>query len=145
MLSALRDFMARVAYAAKDAGIWWGIAISLALALVSLAIAAAVVVTWPADQFKAGVRSGFWSRRSPAVRVLGIAGKNLGGVILVLVGLVMSLPGIPGQGILTMIIGLTLIDFPGKHALEARLVGRPWVLRKLNGLRRRFHRPPLEL
>ena len=57
----------------------------------------------------------------------------------------MALPGVPGQGLLTALIGLTLINFPGKTELERRLIGRPAVLRTVNRLRARFHRPPLEL
>jgi hypothetical protein len=57
----------------------------------------------------------------------------------------MALPGVPGQGILTMIIGLTLVDFPGKLDLERRLIARPVVLRRLNALRTRFKRAALEL
>jgi hypothetical protein len=61
-----------------------------------------------------------------------------------LLGAVMALPGIPGQGVLTMIIGLTLVDFPGKRSLEERILRRPWVLHAINRLRARFARPPLE-
>ena len=39
--------------------------------------------------------------------------------LLVLLGLVMALPGIPGQGLLTMIVGITMIDFPGKRGSSA--------------------------
>ena len=74
-----------------------------------------------------------------------MVGKNLAGAVLVLLGLVMALPGIPGQGILTMIIGFTLLDFPGKRRLERRLIGRPSMLRRINQLRARFQRAPLEM
>jgi len=77
--------------------------------------------------------------------VLGILAKNVAGLVLVMIGLVMALPGVPGQGVLTMIIGVTLLDFPGKRRLERRLMGRPWVLRNINRLRARFKHPPLEL
>ena len=62
-----------------------------------------------------------------------------------ILGLVMALPGIPGQGILTMIVGLTMLDFPGKRGLERRLIGRPHILHALNRLRARFGRAPLEM
>jgi hypothetical protein len=146
MLDALKRFATRVGHATEHAGLWWGVAISVGLAVVSLAIAAAVVLSWPPDQFKDHhSRSVFWAHRSPAVRIAGLVGKNVAGGILLVLGAIMALPGIPGQGVLTMIIGLTLVDFPGKHALERRLVGRPWVLRHINSLRRRFKQPPLEL
>jgi len=110
-------------------------AVSLGLAVASVAIAAAVVVSWPADRFKEGAPASFLSTHPPPLRALARVGKNLAGLVLLLLGAVMALPGVPGQGILTMIIGLTLVDFPGKLALERRLVSRPFVLRKLNALR----------
>jgi hypothetical protein len=44
-----------------------------------------------------------------------------------------------------MIIGLTLVDFPGKRRLERRLLRHPRVLRAINRLRARFDRPPLDV
>jgi hypothetical protein len=38
-----------------------------------------------------------------------------------------------------------LLNFPGKRALERKLVGRPRVLRAINGLRARFGKPGLVL
>jgi len=141
----LRRLIARVAAAGKAGGLWWGLAISVALALGSLAIAALVVVSWSADRFKLGAPEEFLQTRHPFVRAVARVGKNLAGLVLILLGLVMALPGVPGQGILTMIIGLTLLDFPGKRAFERRLVSRPFILRQLNVLRARFRRPALEL
>jgi len=72
-------------------------------------------------------------------------GKNLLGLVLVALGVVLSVPGVPGQGLLTILIGIILLDFPGKRALVQRLVGRPAVLGAINRLRARFRRPPMEL
>jgi hypothetical protein len=60
-------------------------------------------------------------------------------------GLLLSLPGIPGQGLLTVLIGLMLVDFPGKLRLERWLIGLPRVLQTVNRLRQRYGRPPLIL
>ena len=117
----------------------------MALALGSLAIAALVVTSWSPVRFKSGAPAAFLRTRHPVLRVLARVGANLAGVVLLLLGFVMALPGVPGQGILTMIIGLTLLDFPGKLGLERRLVSRPFILRQLNALRARFKRPPLVL
>jgi hypothetical protein len=141
----LRHLAAKVAAVVHSGGLWVGLALSVGLGVVSLVIAAAVVVTWPADRFKDGPGAGFLATHPPVIRVLAHVGKNVAGVVLVLLGLIMALPGVPGQGVLTMIIGLTLVDFPGKLALERRLVGRPFVLRRLNAVRARFHRAPLDL
>ncbi len=112
---------------------------------VSLALVGAIIVLIPARFFLDSHDRQMWVDRHPAVRFLGVLGKNLLGVALVLVGLGLSLPGIPGQGLLTILIGLILLDFPGKRRWERKLVGRPRILRTCNALRLRFHRPPLVL
>jgi hypothetical protein len=50
----------------------------------------------------------------------------------------------PGQGIVTILIGLVLVDLPGKRALERWMVGRPRVLAAINRLRAKYGHPPLE-
>jgi hypothetical protein len=145
MPDALKHLFARVAGIVQHGGLWWGLAISIGLAVASLAVAAAVVVSWSPDHFKDAHRPRLWASHPRTLRVLAILGKNLAGVVMFAIGFIMALPGIPGQGILTMIIAVTLIDLPGKHELERRMVGRPFVLRQLNAIRRRFHRPPLEI
>jgi hypothetical protein len=140
MPGPLGDLIARLSDLVARGGLWLGIGISIVLAVGSVALVAAVVVNWPADHFKHHAPAG-----QPARHVLALIGRNLAGVVLIALGLVMAVPGIPGQGILTMIVGLTLIDFPGKRGLERRLIGRPHILRAINRLRARFHRPPLEM
>jgi hypothetical protein len=141
----LRHLAAWLADVVKSGGLWLGLALSVGLAVVSLALAAIVVVTWPADRFKPGAQAKFLEEHHTAVRVVAHIGKNIAGVVLFFLGVIMALPGVPGQGFLTMIIGMTLVDFPGKLGLERRLVSRPFVRRKLDALRHRFHRPALEL
>jgi hypothetical protein len=60
-------------------------------------------------------------------------------------GVIMSWPGVPGQGFLVILIGLTLADFPGKRRMELWLLRQPSLLRAINSLRARFHKPALEL
>ena len=72
-------------------------------------------------------------------------GKNLLGVVLVIVGVLLSLPGVPGQGMLTILLGVMLLDFPGKPRLQHWLVSRPKILRAINKLRHRFSKPALVL
>jgi hypothetical protein len=50
---------------------------------------------------------------------------------------------LPGQGVLTIVAGLALIDFPGKHRLIQWLVARPSVLKSMNWMRERAGRDPL--
>lgn len=69
--------------------------------------------------------------------------KDLAAGILILAGIAMLV--LPGQGILTILLGLSLIDLPGKRKLELWLVRRPRVLHGINWLRRRAGRPPLQV
>lgn len=86
----------------------------------------------------------FWPHRPMWLRVSARIGKNILGVLLVVLGIVLSLPGVPGQGVLTILIGVMLVDFPGKRRVERRILGRRRVLAAVNRLRARFGRPPLE-
>jgi hypothetical protein len=72
-----------------------------------------------------------------------LVGKNLLGFVLVVAGVLMSLPGVPGQGVLTILMGVMLIDFPGKHRAERWLVTRRPVLAAVNRMRARVGREPL--
>ena len=118
-------------------------------ALSLLGLAAAVVgVPWvvarlPADYFNQSHRAVWraWGDEPWFALLLG-AIKNLVGAALVLLGVVMLVT--PGQGLLTLLVGLLLMNFPGKYRLERWLVGRRGVLAALNWLRRRGGHPPFE-
>src|SRR5262245_61537871 len=137
----MTDLFASLTKLFAKGGLWLGIGISVGLAVGSIGLVAFVVIHWPADHFKAHLPGVPGEPPHPVARIA----KNAGGVLLILLGLVMALPGIPGQGILTMIVGLTMLDFPGKRGLERRLIGRPHILRAINRLRARFGRAPLEI
>ena len=121
-----------------------GAALLVGSSLLSLAAVTAVLISLPADHFGVRAPAAAWPR-SPVLRAVWRIGKNLLGLALVALGLLLSLPGVPGQGVLTILIGIILLDFPGKRAYERRLVVRPAVLGTINRLRARFGRPPMEL
>ena len=52
---------------------------------------------------------------------------------------------LPGQGIVTVLIGFALTNFPGKYAIERRIACQPAVGRTLNRIREWAGRPPLRL
>ncbi len=135
----------RVVHFLKKGGLWWGLAISVGAAVLTLALATAVVVAWPADRFKGEGPTDVGRHRHVVIRAFALVAKNLAGAVLVLLGLIMALPGVPGQGLLTALIGLTLLSFPGKRRLERRFVRIPALLGAINRLRARFARPPLEI
>jgi len=86
-----------------------------------------------------------WRAQHRAVHMTLRALKDLLGVLLVLAGIVLAMPLVPGQGILTILIGLSLLDFPGKRRLELRLAGLRTVLAAINWIRARADRPPLRM
>jgi hypothetical protein len=68
--------------------------------------------------------------------------KNVAGLVLVGAGIAMLL--LPGQGILTLIVGLALLDVPGKHALLVRMAKREKVMKALNYFRKKRNREPFD-
>jgi hypothetical protein len=139
------DLLKKLARALSGGRWWWGVALSVVLFAGSMAAVTFIVVSWPVEQFSRAGRRPLWANRHPIIRGAGLVMKNLAGAIVVVLGIVMALPGVPGQGILTALIGLTLLNFPGKAKLERRLISRPSIFKAVNGLRARFHKPPLEL
>ena len=113
--------------------------------LVNLAIVSIILVKLPADYFSTNRKTKFWSGPHPALHAAKVVGKNIAGVLLVALGIVLSLPGVPGQGLLTILLGIMLLDFPGRERLEQKLLSKPTIVNTINRLRRRFEKPPLEL
>lgn len=102
-----------------------------------------ILVRLPPDYFDTRVPRYWMKDHHPVLRVIGLAAKNVIGVVFLLAGFAMLF--LPGQGILTMLIGISLMDFPGKQQLEAKLVGQPTVLSAINAMRKKFHKSPLML
>jgi hypothetical protein len=125
------------------------VALGVGVFLFSLAVSTAaiiiVMVKIPANYFSSHYVQDFMPGSSWIVRWGAVVGKNVLGVLLVALGIILSLPGIPGQGFLTILLGVIMLDIPGKRPLEARLIKRPAVLSAVNDLRARFDKPPLIL
>jgi hypothetical protein len=121
--------------------LWWLFALSAAMIALSPLVAGWIVIRLPKDYFQQpeSGRSECW-RRHPGLRMVVAVGKNLLGVVLVAAGIAMLL--VPGQGLLTIVVGLVLIDIPGKHRFLRWLATRAPVWRAINWLRRRSGRQP---
>lgn len=68
--------------------------------------------------------------------------RNLLGLPVVLAGIAMLV--LPGQGILTIMVGLGIMNFPGKFELERWVITRKGVLKALNWIRKKEQHPPIE-
>jgi hypothetical protein len=100
-----------------------------------------ILVRLPPDYFDIRVPRHWMKDHHPVLRLVGLVLKNAVGLVFLLAGFAMLF--LPGQGILTMLIGVSLLDFPGKRRLEATLVGQPTVLSAINSMRNKFSKPPL--
>jgi len=130
---------------AHEALLAWLFALSVLMFVGSLIAIPWLVVRIPADYFarRQHLLADRLQPLHPVWRWLLLSLKNVFGAALVLAGVAMLV--LPGQGILTILMGLMVLDFPGKFTLERKLAERPAVLGTLNWIRAKAHRPPLEL
>lgn len=117
----------------------------VASTLITTGIVAAYLVLIPEDHFTARARGMSRKIESPVLQVLWRIVKNVLGLTLVVVGVLLSLPGVPGQGLLTIFVGILMLDVPGKRRLELRIMRRERIRDTIDRLRARFRRPPLAL
>ena len=124
---------------------WSRLALGAALFIISIAgsalIVGLVIVKIPENYFSSHYQADFLPNAPWLTRWGAVIAKNIAGVILVLAGIVMLIG--PGQGILTILIGLILMDIPGKRPIEARIIKRPVILAAANDLRARYNKTPL--
>src|SRR5438270_309056 len=92
-------------------GIAWSLVLAVALFAGSIAVVVFLIVQLPANYLCR--TPGRWGERHPIFRWGWLILKNLLGGVLVALGVLMLV--LPGQGILTIVIGIILLDFPGKR------------------------------
>lgn len=118
----------------------WLAGASLACFVASLVVVPALLIWMPHD---------FFARPEPKVttvgplRLVGRLIKNAFGAIFVAAGIVMLV--LPGQGILSIVIGVSLLNFPGKRRLQLRLLRLRGVRRSIGWIRHKAGKRPLEL
>jgi archaellum biogenesis protein FlaJ (TadC family) len=119
------------------------------LALVSIItfIVSLVAIPWiiskmPEDYFSNEQRhDAYKDKYHPLVSLLIRILRNIIAVIFILAGIIMLFT--PGQGLLTILVGLGLSDFPGKFALERWIVRNEKIFKALNWVRKRTGVMPL--
>ena len=116
--------------------------VSVTLLIISIAVIPWIVIKIPEDYFHEQYRIRI-SKQSghPLMAELLNGIKNLIGFIFVILGILMLV--LPGQGILTILMGLFLMNFPGKYRLERKIVTSPKVLKSLNWIRSKANKVPL--
>lgn len=120
----------------------WLVVISTLTFLASLVIIPWLIVRLPADYFVDKKRhTSQLHQHHPGIYVLIRSLKNLFGLVLIAAGVLMLF--LPGQGILAMIVGVGLTDFPGKFKLERWFAKQPAVFKAMNWIRQKRNHPPL--
>ena len=107
---------------------------SLIILVVTVIALPVIVKQLPVDYFVNENRQPAWHERKypllwGAVTML----KNLLGLVLILAGIAMLV--LPGQGAVTVLIGLAITNFPAKYKLERRIVSQRAVGATLNKIR----------
>ena len=124
---------------------WTRILFGTGLFMLSVVLSAVVVgivmVIIPENYFSSHYEHDFLPNSSWLTRWGAVVAKNVAGLVLVIAGIIMLIG--PGQGILTILIGIILMDIPGKRPIEARLIQRPVILGIVNNFRARYNKPPL--
>lgn len=121
--------------------ILWISGISVLLFVLSLMAVPWMVAKIPEDYFITGQRLDPY-RKYPIVRLVMLVIKNVLGLIVFIMGVVMLF--IPGQGLLTMLLGLVLMEFPGKRKLVYVLIRKKAIQKGLNWIRKKKHVTPLK-
>ena len=117
---------------------------SLLLSIASLILLPWLVAQIPFDYFAHDRREpSKWKEFHPIFRFTVLVLKNIIGFTLLLAGVAMLV--LPGQGLLSILMGLVLMDYPGKFQFERKIVSRPKLLQFINWLRRKQKQPPLLL
>lgn len=102
-----------------------------------------ILIRLPSDYFDMRVPRHWMKDHHPALRIMGLIIKNMLGAVFLIAGFLMLF--LPGQGLLTMLIGISFMDFPGKRRLEARIIGQPALFNAINAIRHKFNKLPLIL
>jgi hypothetical protein len=120
----------------------WVLAASVLVFFGSLVIAWLLILRLPEDHLCRPTPTN--CRKTPQSPLSYFVRKtvlNSLGFILLMTGIIMQFT--PGQGVLFILLGVTLMDLPYKHEMTRRLARRKGILRIINRIRRRSGKPAL--
>jgi hypothetical protein len=124
--------------------LWISFLTSISFIVLSAIIFPVVILLLPRDYFLYEGQAHPWlKKRSPGARTIIIFLKNILGALLLIAGIAMLF--LPGQGLLTCLVALSLLDYPGKFQLIRSIIRRKSVFRAMNGLRLYFKKDPLKV
>ena len=122
-------------------GLWIAIG-SMAMFVISLASMPFIVAQIPTDYFTHHGRQRMSQSNQHPITQLLLAGlKNMLGAILLVAGFIMLFT--PGQGLLSILFGLMIMNYPGKYQLECWIIHKPVIFHAVNNMRKKQSREPL--
>ena len=116
--------------------------ISVLLSIVGVLLLPVFAIRVPQDYFSSRriQQTRPLQERGPGYLLIALI-RNGFALVLFAAGIIMLFT--PGQGILMLLVSLSLASFPGKRALERKLIGIPGVIEAINSLRVKAGQPPL--
>jgi len=106
----------------------------------SLILVPLVIAQMPSDYFVSTKASS--TSLSPTRMLLHLL-KNLFGYLFLILGFLMLF--LPGQGVLTLVLGVSLIDFPGKRKFQLKLLKPRKVRQSIAWIRHKSGKAPFHL
>jgi uncharacterized membrane protein len=123
--------------------IWgWIALVSISLVVIYAGILILAVIKMSPDYFSSPTPApGTLRQRFPVLSLMFKTLKTILGLALLAAGIAMLV--LPGQGLVTIAVAISFLEFPGKRRLMATIVRRGTVMNTLNGIRRRAGKEPL--
>jgi len=123
---------------------WWVAIGSFIMFVVSIASIPLILARIPVDYFTIAGHQRLrqqHKQRHPLLRLFLTCIKNTLGALLLTVGIIMLFT--PGQGLLSMLFGLMIMNYPGKYRLECSIIRKPIIFDAINAMRAKQDHPAL--
>jgi len=143
LFSGIWEWLARFWESLTWSRIIWGLSFTVITIIASYGLIVIGMIKIPADYFSSTYVKEINRDTHFSLRWAAFLVKNIIGFLLIIAGVIMIFT--PGPGVPTILLGLIMMDIPGKRPLEAKLIKRPMVLSAVNDLRARYNKPPLIL
>jgi hypothetical protein len=124
--------------------IWWMSGFSIVTFIGTLIAIPWLIIRLPSDYFSEKKRvKKIWATYHPVIRIGLLTIKNLFGLFLIFIGILMLV--LPGPGMLTILFGIIFIDMPGKYRFEKWIIEQSKILASINWIRNRARQKPIVL
>ncbi len=141
LFSGIWEWLIRFWESLTWGGIAWLLFFTVITIIASYALIVIGMIKIPADYFSSTYVKEINHDKHFSLRWATFIAKNVIGFFLIIAGIIMIFT--PGPGVPVILLGLIMMDIPGKRPLEAKIIKRPNILATVNNLRARYNKPPL--